>query len=90
MTREDIIRKLTSRKFWVAVAAFIAGLIVAFGETAETAETVTGLIMSGATVLGYLLAEGLTDAAAAGGGGGTPEEPKITENEEEATEKFTI
>ena len=66
MTREDIIRKLTSRKFWMAVAAFISGLIVAFGETAETAETVTGLILAGATVLGYLLAEGLTDAAEAG------------------------
>ena len=67
MTKADIIRKLTSRKFWMAAAAFISGLIVAFGETAETAETVAGLIMSGATVLGYLLAEGLTDAAGAGG-----------------------
>jgi len=66
MTREDIIRKLTSRKFWMAVAAFISGLIVALGETAETAETITGLIMAGASVLGYLLAEGLTDAAEAG------------------------
>lgn len=66
MTKENIIRKLTSRKFWMAVAAFISGLIVALGETADTAETVTGLIMAGATVLGYLLAEGLTDAAEAG------------------------
>lgn len=66
MTKADIIRKLTSRKFWMAAAAFISGLIVAFGETADTAETVAGLIMSGATVLGYLLAEGLTDAAGAG------------------------
>ncbi|MDY4487863.1 MAG: hypothetical protein SPE18_07410 [Candidatus Limivicinus sp.] len=89
MTREDSIRKLTSRKFWGAVVAFIAGLIVAFGEAAETAETVTGLIMSGATVLGYLLAEGLTDAAAAGGGG-THEEPVADEHEEENTEKFTV
>jgi len=66
MTREDIIRKLTSRKFWMALAAFLSGLIVALGETAETAETIAGLIMAGATVLGYLLAEGLTDAADAG------------------------
>ena len=62
MTKNDLIRKLTSRKFWVAVAAFVAGLIVAFDGNAETAETVSGLIMSGATALGYLLAEGLTDA----------------------------
>jgi hypothetical protein len=63
MTKENIIRKLTSRKLWVAVAAFVAGLIVAFDGDAETAETVSGLIMSGATALGYLLAEGLADAA---------------------------
>ena len=50
----------------MAVAAFITDLIVAFGESTETAETVAGLFMSGATVLGYLLAEGLSDAAGAG------------------------
>lgn len=61
--KETIIRKLTSRKFWVAIAAFVSGLIVAFDGTAETAETVSGLIMSGATALAYLLAEGLADAA---------------------------
>lgn len=66
MTWKDIACKLTSRKFWVAIAGFVAGLLVALGETAETAETVSGLIMSGASVLGYLLAEGLSDAAGAG------------------------
>ena len=66
MTKADIIRKLTSRKLWVALAGFIAGLYAALGGDAETAETITGLIMSGASVLGYLLAEGLTDAAEAG------------------------
>lgn len=66
MTKTDIIRKLTSRKFWMAVAAFVSGLMVAFGETAETAESVAGLIMAGASVLGYLFAESLTDAAVAG------------------------
>lgn len=66
MTKNDIIRKLTSRKLWVAVAAFISGLIVAFDGDAETAETVSGIILQGAAVLGYLLAEGLTDAAREG------------------------
>lgn len=63
MNKTDLIRKLTSRKFWLAVAAFISGLIVALDGDAETAETVSGLIMSGATVLGYLLAEGLADSS---------------------------
>lgn len=63
MTKENIIRKLTSRKLWVAVAGFVAGLIVALDGNAETAETVSALILQGASVLGYLLAEGLADAA---------------------------
>ena len=63
MKKENIIRKLTSRKLWVAVAGFVSGLIIALDGDAETAETVSGLIMSGATALGYLLAEGLADAA---------------------------
>lgn len=67
MTKTDILRKLTSRKLWLAVALFISGLIVAFGGANETAETVSGCIMQGAAVLGYLLAEGLTDAAYATG-----------------------
>lgn len=63
MSKNDIIRKVTSRKFWIAVAAFVSGLIIAFDGSAETAESVSGLIMSGATALGYLLAEGLADAS---------------------------
>lgn len=61
MTKVDIIRKLTSRKLWVAVAGFVSGLIVAFDGNAETAETISGLILQGAAVLGYLIAEGLAD-----------------------------
>lgn len=64
MSKETIIRKLTSRKFWIALAAFISGLIIAFGGANTTAETVSGVILQGAAVIGYLLAEGLTDATA--------------------------
>lgn len=59
----DWIRKLTSRKLWVSVAGFIAGLIVAFGGDSDTAETVSGCILSGAAVVGYILGEGLADSA---------------------------
>lgn len=61
------INKLTSRKLWVAIAAFVSGLIVAFKGDAETAEVVSGIILQGAAVLGYLLAEGLVDAKGASG-----------------------
>ena len=60
-------RKLTSRKLWVALAGFIAGLIVAFGGNNETAETVSGCILSGAAVVGYVLGEGLADSGNSGG-----------------------
>ena len=60
-------RKLTSRKLWVAVAGFVSGLILAFGGAESTAAPVSGCILQGASVIGYLLAEGLTDAAAAEG-----------------------
>lgn len=56
-------RKLTSRKLWVATAGFIAGLILAFGGSDKTAETVSGCIMSGAAVIAYTIGEGLADSA---------------------------
>lgn len=62
-------RKLTSRKLWVAVAGFVSGLILAFGGSEGTAATVSGVILQGAAVVGYLIAEGLADAAHTGDGG---------------------
>lgn len=56
-------RKLTSRKFWAAIALFVSGCIVAFTGHKETAETVSGLIMQGAAVVAYIIGEGLADAA---------------------------
>lgn len=57
----DWVRKLTSRKLWVAVVALVTDLVIAFGGTAETAEKVAGIIMGGATVIAYIIAEGLVD-----------------------------
>ena len=59
----DWVRKLTSRKLWIAIAGFVSGLIIAFGGNKSTDSTVSGCILQGAAVLGYLLAEGLADAA---------------------------
>lgn len=61
--KENLIRKLTSRKLWLAVALFVSGLITAFGGSGETAATVAGCIMQGAAVISYILAEGWADAA---------------------------
>ena len=58
--------KLTSRKFWAAIAQFVTMLIIAFKGSEETATQVTALIMAGASVIAYIIGEGLIDAASAG------------------------
>lgn len=62
MDKATVIRKLTSRKFWMALAGFVSMLIIAFGVAEDTASQVAAIIMAGADVLGYLLAEGLADS----------------------------
>ena len=56
-------RKLTSRKLWVSIAGFVSLIMIAKGATESEAAQVSAIIMAGATVLGYVLAEGLADAA---------------------------
>ena len=68
---ENLKRKLTSRKFWAAVVSFVTMLIMAFGVADETATQVGSIIMAGATVIAYIIGEGMTDAAAVAGAGGT-------------------
>ena len=72
----DWVRKLTSRKLWVAVAAFVSSLIVAFGGAESVAVTVSGVIMAGATAIAYIIGEGLIDAASAGNSANTETEKK--------------
>lgn len=59
-------RKLTSRKLWISIAGFTAGLIVAFGGSRDDANTVSGCIMSAASVIAYTVGEGLADSSPAG------------------------
>ena len=56
-------QKLTSRKFWAAVAQFVTMMIIALGGQREVATQVTALIMAGAAVVAYIIGEGLADAA---------------------------
>ena len=62
MKKIDWVRKLTSRKLWTAVASFVSMMIVATGGTENVATQVTALIMAGASVVAYIIGEGLTDA----------------------------
>ena len=62
MEKIDIVRKLTSRKFWVAVVGLVSGLLLAFKVDANTVENVSGIIMALASVVAYIIGEGLVDA----------------------------
>lgn len=55
-------RKLSSRKFWCAVALFVAGIILAITGRQDVAKTVSGIIMSAGGPIAYIFAEGMTDA----------------------------
>jgi hypothetical protein len=71
-------KKLTSRKMWAAIASFVALLIVALGGAQAQATQVTALIMAGATVVAYIVGEGLVDAASAGSNNVTiPADPVV-------------
>lgn len=55
-------RKLSSRKFWVALIGFISALCIAFNVDSGTVEQVTAIIMSGTSLIAYILAEGWVDS----------------------------
>lgn len=63
MTKNDWIRKLTSRKFWMALAAFISGLVAFINSPSGSPEAITSLIMSFGAVVAYIVGEGLADVA---------------------------
>lgn len=62
MKNIDWARKLTSRKFWTAVASFVSMMIVACGGAESQATQITALIMAGASVVAYIIGEGLADS----------------------------
>lgn len=55
-------KKLTSRKFWVAIVGFVTPLLLAFGVAEDSVTQITAIVMAGADVLAYILAEGMVDA----------------------------
>lgn len=55
-------RKLCSRKLWLSIANFVSMILIYLGNSTSEAEQVAALIMAGAGVIGYVLAEGLADS----------------------------
>ena len=65
MTKIDWVSKLTSRKFWMAIVGFVSGILLAFHMDEQTVTQISGIIMAGASVVAYIIGEGLADAAGA-------------------------
>ena len=63
MSKDEIIRKLTSRKFWVALVAFVTALLTAFAVPDASITQITAIIMAFGSLIAYIFAEGWTDVA---------------------------
>ncbi len=57
--------KLTSRKFWMAIGGLVSGVLVALNMDEQTVTQISGIIMAAASVVAYIIGEGLIDAAGA-------------------------
>jgi len=58
----ELLRKLSSRKLWAAVAGIVTGLAMVFGLDENTISTVAGAVVPVASVLTYIITEGKIDA----------------------------
>ena len=56
-------RKLSSRKFWVAVVAFVTALLLFFNVDAGSIEQISSIIMGFGALIAYIFAEGWADAS---------------------------
>ena len=63
MMKPDLKRKLTSRKFWVALIGFVTALVTAFKIETISVEQVQLVLGALATLVAYIVGEGFTDSA---------------------------
>lgn len=71
-------KKLTSRKFWMAIAALVVGVLALFKVDANTTTQISGIVLSLGAVIAYIVGEGLVDAASAGATVNIAGNPTIT------------
>lgn len=55
-------KKLTSRKFWMAVAGFVTSVLIAFNVPDATISQIVAIISSASVVIAYIIGEGLVDS----------------------------
>lgn len=63
MNKIDWVRKLSSRKFWVALAALVTGIVSFVKQPTTDIQVISSLILALGSVVAYCIGEGLADAA---------------------------
>ena len=58
----NFIRKLTSRKLWMAIAGVATGIALALGADASEIQTITGAVTALISAVAYIITEGRVDA----------------------------
>ena len=58
----NIMRKLSSRKLWIAIAGISTGVCMALGGNATDVQSVAGAVMALVTAATYIITEGKLDA----------------------------
>ncbi|MBE6577632.1 MAG: hypothetical protein E7653_05795 [Ruminococcaceae bacterium] len=61
--RTQILKKLTSRKLWIAVIGFAGAIAVAFGAPELSGEQTTVIAAGIASLASYIVGEGIADLA---------------------------
>ena len=59
---QEIIRKLSSRKLWLALAGIATGVAMALGADASDVSEVAGAVTAVVSVVTYIVVEGKVDA----------------------------
>ena len=62
MKKEIILRKLTSRKFWMALVGVVSGLIIMVNGDESAAQTIGGIITEIGSIVAYILGESWSDS----------------------------
>lgn len=58
----EIIRKLSSRKLWMAIAGIATGICMVLGGDASDIESVAGAVTALVSAVTYIITEGRVDA----------------------------
>ncbi len=75
------VKKLSSRKFWVALVALVAAIAAVFKFSDETVAQITSVISAAGVLVAYILCEGYVDAKALDGSGNKSAEDGNTPGE---------